>query len=253
MKYVSLEDPSPAVSSSISGTTFNDYSSTTKLSVSVDMEYDASNATLDEKQAHGMTQSVRSLIPTSSQDMLLDANSTQTLATLEQNPDRSLALRKRHDSLISTIDLDTDTIDALQPASAPPTPASMSQSFSLHTSRPIYNFRHHRLLLTRRITDPTAIASEKKEVEYVLHEDRTLEWTSQSLGLGVRISKRKPYGSILPSLHTFPVVPFFDYEDDLVCDGSVLDVQHAFAMGKLHPYVQDSFGQSLLHVSHLLS
>jgi hypothetical protein len=88
----------------------------------------------------------------------------------------------------------------------------------------------------------------------IVHEDHIYEWTARYLGLGFRMRRRKPYGSILPSISTYPVISEFDdFTWDLIYAGTVTDIQSAFATRKLHPFLQNERGEDLYNVSkHLV-
>jgi serine/threonine protein kinase len=145
----------------------------------------------------------------------------------------------------------------------PPESPAISQTTYLRTKRVSHSLYTHEM---RRTTKQI----ESSDEECTLYQDRTYDLAVKPLGLGVRLSRRTPYGSILPSLRTsfffpphsitsftnivrrytgiYPIVEYFDTEISLIQDGTLLDVQQAFATGKIHPFVQTEYGDNLLAV-----
>lgn len=75
-------------------------------------------------------------------------------------------------------------------------------------------------------------------------------WACQILGIGVRWSRQRLYGTVLPSVSVHPVVATFSppilwllYFDDLS------NLEQVFHKGDLHPYTRDESGMTLFHVS----
>jgi hypothetical protein len=112
-----------------------------------------------------------------------------------------------------------------------------------------YGVRKHKVVRTLRNASESS-----KHREVIIHEDYIFEWTPHYLGVGFRLQVRKQCGNLAPSLSTYPIISEFDGPMwDLMLGGSIEDVQSAFATRKLHPFVQDTHGQNLYHVSSLLS
>jgi serine/threonine protein kinase len=148
-------------------------------------------------------------------------------------------------------------------------PPAISQTTYLRTSRVSHSlYRHEMRRTTKQI--------ELSDKECNLYQDCTYDLAVKPLGLGFRLSRRTPYGSILPSLRMsflfssrsrtsftnifrryigiYPIVEYFDTEMSLIQDGTLLDVQQAFATGRIHPFVQTEYGDNLLAVrTHPLS
>jgi hypothetical protein len=70
------------------------------------------------------------------------------------------------------------------------------------------------------------------------------------LGYGLHCRREYPFGSILPSLRAYPIVNRLWQYYDLLCLGSLHEIQQAFASGHIHPFVVDVNGYTLLHVRH---
>jgi hypothetical protein len=93
-----------------------------------------------------------------------------------------------------------------------------------------------------------ALDTDKDQDTATIHVERVYEWRARYLGTGFRIRSQQPYGSIVPSLSTYPVVECFnDDQCDLVTKGTVADVQSAFASGQLHPFMQSVLGRQDLY------
>jgi hypothetical protein len=72
----------------------------------------------------------------------------------------------------------------------------------------------------------------------------------QLLGYGFHCRREYPFGSILPSLRVYPIVNRLWQYYDLLCLGSLHEIQQAFASGQVHPFVVDVNGYTLLHVGY---
>lgn len=88
--------------------------------------------------------------------------------------------------------------------------------------------------------------------------NRDILWTADEvstawafLGFGLTFTQQQPYGSIFPSLRTYPVVHKISSDMmDLIFFGSVQQLQERISSGALHPFLREAGGASLLHVSH---
>jgi hypothetical protein len=74
------------------------------------------------------------------------------------------------------------------------------------------------------------------------------------LGRGFHWRQQYPYGSIIPSLATFPVVnDIWAHYDCTLKDPrdslGVIGIHQAFSSGMIHPFTRDTHGISLFHVS----
>jgi hypothetical protein len=86
---------------------------------------------------------------------------------------------------------------------------------------------------------------------------RNILWTANEvsamwkfLGFGMTFTQQHPYGSILPSLRTYPVVEFDQEIFELMKEGSVEQLQRRISSGALHPFSRGADADySLLHVS----
>lgn len=85
---------------------------------------------------------------------------------------------------------------------------------------------------------------------------RDILWTADEvsavwkfLGFGMTFTQQHPYGSILPSLRTYPVVELAGGVFDMVQSESVQQLQARISYGVLHPFMRTATGVSLLHVS----
>ncbi|CAN9176259.1 unnamed protein product [Alternaria alternata] len=84
---------------------------------------------------------------------------------------------------------------------------------------------------------------------------RDMLWTADEvsvvwkfLGFGMTFTRQHPYGSIFPSLRTYPVVCEIGQDiQDLVEYGSVQQLQERVSSGTLHPFLQGPRGETLLH------
>lgn len=85
--------------------------------------------------------------------------------------------------------------------------------------------------------------------EDVVSESQEVFVESQLLGYGYHWRQESRHKSILPSLRSYPVVDNIRKYSDLVCYGSVGEIQRAFTAGLLHPFTRDQDGNTLLHVS----
>ena len=86
----------------------------------------------------------------------------------------------------------------------------------------------------------------------IIYEEDIYDWVLQPFGLGIRFTKRKPYGNIFPSISTYPIVP--DLSDDvnnILDHGSIQEIQTLFHNGDLHPFMRFEYiqGWGLLEVS----
>lgn len=124
-----------------------------------------------------------------------------------------------------------------------------TQHTYVHTKRPSPFFTYYRIMRTSKLQLPSPTGSGTSgSSECILYEDRIYDLILKKLGIGIRLSNRYPYGSILPSLRTFPIVPFMFEIEDFFRKASLLDVQKALATGSLHPYTEEEDGTNLLHV-----
>lgn len=102
----------------------------------------------------------------------------------------------------------------------------------------------------QRIEDSEGnVKSYKRDIIWTTNEV-SAAWTF--LGLGMTFTQQRPYGSIFPSLRTYPVGVLNDELWQIFRHGSVQELQEKFSTGALHPFFQTSIGFSLLHVSRTL-
>jgi hypothetical protein len=73
------------------------------------------------------------------------------------------------------------------------------------------------------------------------------------LGYACHWTRQYPYGNILPSLRVYPVVENWHEHTKLIRDGTIEEIQRAFASGALHPFTMDKHGNTLLDVCHRLT
>lgn len=116
-----------------------------------------------------------------------------------------------------------------------------------------YGVRRYTIARTVRTNKYPAKKSDgllrSKSHSQTLYVDDIYEWTAECfLGLGVQIIKRKPYGRLFHSLRIFPVVSEFSWEENLIANDGVTEIQSLLQSGELHPYVQDIYGNNLLKV-----
>lgn len=255
MSYSSSDDLAVFIANGASGTALdNDSTPTIQTSIPMEVDWMKSEETPDKDRRQSGTRSTVLLKLATHQERQSVFNHNQSIVPYEIPNHTSGTIckstRGRHDSVVGDDSDNALPIKAIDDDQASAPTAAIVQSFTMETSPSIYGFRTHKMLRTLRSVDGSSDASgSPNDDERILQEDRLYDWTSHYLGLGIRLSRRKPYGGIFPALHTFPVVEVFDMEwDNLFEDGSVLDVQRAIATGKLHPHVQDQFGQNLLHV-----
>ena len=85
---------------------------------------------------------------------------------------------------------------------------------------------------------------------------RDILWTANEvsamwkfLGFGMTFTQQHPYGSIFPSLRTYPVGYMNVELRQAFKHGSVQELQEKFSSGALHPFYQTPIGYSLLHVN----
>ena len=86
---------------------------------------------------------------------------------------------------------------------------------------------------------------------------RDILWTANEvstawafLGFGMTFTQQHPYGSIFPSLRTYPVIEFDEEIFEIMQEGSVEQLQRRISSGGLHPFSRGTAGDySLLHVS----
>lgn len=69
------------------------------------------------------------------------------------------------------------------------------------------------------------------------------------IGFGITLIQERSYGRLFPSLNTYPVGVISDDVYRMIRVGSVQDLQKMFISGAIHPFLRDSSGCSLLHVS----
>jgi hypothetical protein len=102
----------------------------------------------------------------------------------------------------------------------------------------------------QRIEHPESnVKSYKREILWTANEVSAM-W--KFLGFGMTFTQQHPYGSIFPSLRTYPVGVLNDELWQTFRHGSVQELQEKFSTGALHPFFQTSIGFSLLHVSPTL-
>jgi hypothetical protein len=82
----------------------------------------------------------------------------------------------------------------------------------------------------------------------VVREETIYAWEINRLGFGIRLTRIRPYGSILPSLTTYPISKFNRQHAHLIGEGSISEIQQAFHSGMMHPFARDCEGHTLLHV-----
>jgi hypothetical protein len=112
-------------------------------------------------------------------------------------------------------------------------------------------FYRHRILRTLRTAQTGRDSSSQLDNEVVLQEECVYTWTVVWFGYGIRSSRTRPYGSILPSLTTYPVVPEYSPEIiSLIVNGTLFEIQQAFHTGVVHPLTRDEAGQTFFHVGY---
>ncbi|CAO2647786.1 Nn.00g087080.m01.CDS01 [Neocucurbitaria sp. VM-36] len=117
---------------------------------------------------------------------------------------------------------------------------SSLQKFGLYHWKSIRAIRHGRMEKEQYSGDHSEI----------IYEENRFTWLCTYLGFGVQWNQQS--SSILPSLSVYPVVDDFDYEvNELMYSGSVVAIQQLFSSGRLHPFVRDKYGYSLLHLAAL--
>jgi hypothetical protein len=88
------------------------------------------------------------------------------------------------------------------------------------------------------------------ESEEQLHEE-AYTWASAILGYGVHYTRQRLYGTLLPSISMFPVVPEFGEDlHNMFQSQDVSALEQAFHKGDVHPSTRDSSGNSLYHACH---
>ncbi|KAH4171142.1 hypothetical protein HBI24_165660 [Parastagonospora nodorum] len=136
-----------------------------------------------------------------------------------------------------------------------------TQTMSVSLSRPHHNIktRHkwiesplNRFGIRRRRTtkfirtDPAQNKCSKQETDTIISEYYETFMSSNFLGFACHLSRRHPYGNILPSLRVHPVVDIFYKRTALIETGTIEEIQRAFATGTLHPFTTDKYGNTLL-------
>jgi hypothetical protein len=70
------------------------------------------------------------------------------------------------------------------------------------------------------------------------------------LKYGLKWVRRYPYGPIIASLESYPIVPnLWPDNCKLIAYASISEIQTRFSLGAPHPFARDPEGRSLLHVS----
>lgn len=114
-----------------------------------------------------------------------------------------------------------------------------------------FGFKRQKIQRTLRTTQVGRYGSKKSDQEIFLQEENIHSWAAVWIGYGIRCSRVRPYGSILPSLTTYPVVSFYSSEiHTLINNGTVFEIQKAFYTGVVHPFTRNASGQTLLHVCY---
>jgi hypothetical protein len=91
------------------------------------------------------------------------------------------------------------------------------------------------------------VKSYKRDILWTADEVSTA-WAFLSFGL--TFTQQQPYGSIFPSLRTYPVIKFDHEIFKIIHKGSVEQLQRRISSGALHPFSREgALDHSLLHVS----
>jgi hypothetical protein len=92
------------------------------------------------------------------------------------------------------------------------------------------------------------VKSYKKDILWTADEVSTA-WAF--LGFGLTFTQQQPYGSIFPSLRTYPVIKFDHEIFKIMQEESVEQLQRRISSGALHPFSRGggALDHSLLHVS----
>lgn len=158
----------------------------------------------------------------------------------------------RHDSLTSTTRADVSVTKASNGESSFSLPGFADRQDSVLSYLASFGIHQHRIVRALRTSTTTrSRVDAPRWQEQPLYEQHIYNWASRYFGFGICLSKRKPYGSLLPSLSTYPVVPDLRNEWSLIATGSISDIQLDFATQKLHPFMQDQDGENLRHVCNI--
>jgi hypothetical protein len=112
-----------------------------------------------------------------------------------------------------------------------------------------FGFSRYKIMRTLRTAQAGRSSSKQIDKEVVLQEECVYSWAATWFGYGLRSSRTRPYGSILPSLTIYPIVSSHSNEThDLMRYETVLEVQQAFHRGVVHPLTRDKDGKTLFHV-----
>lgn len=65
------------------------------------------------------------------------------------------------------------------------------------------------------------------------------------------VEQANPHGCLISSISTYPVISSIWDHWNLIENGTIDEIQQAFASGALHPFTRDVNGDDLLHVSIL--
>jgi len=130
------------------------------------------------------------------------------------------------------------------------TPRTERASVRLLSSRRPFGVHRQEMIHTKLQrclpTDRPIPAEQEQSYEEVFF------WACQLLGIGIRWSRRRIYGTVLSSISTYPVVPEFSRAVyDIIAHGDVSDLEQAFHGGEVHPFARDQHGESLYHVSRV--
>lgn len=101
----------------------------------------------------------------------------------------------------------------------------------------------------RRIMDIAEGGHLSNKSEEMISEHDIYSWSSSYWGRGLSWTWNRLYGGILPSLTTYPIIDRFDSSGINLFDRGVRGFQVLITSGKVHPYMRDDYGRSLLHVS----
>jgi len=86
----------------------------------------------------------------------------------------------------------------------------------------------------------------------VIGEETVYAWVSRLVGYGIEWTVFGPAGAVSPSLSIYPVLPYSWLKKmGVFVDGTVENLAAAFDSGEFHPFMQDNFGWTMLHVRHL--
>jgi hypothetical protein len=87
----------------------------------------------------------------------------------------------------------------------------------------------------------------------IVREEIIYVWETNRFGFGIRLTRIRPYRSIMPSLTTYPIVSFYLHHFSLFSRGNISEIQQAFHSGMMHPFARDRLGRTLLHICFLMT